>query len=299
MLLLIKDQLGSSWWNINEGVPSVCRVFLKKIFGPMGLVKHDDTMLSQVGSSDLILMGSSEKRTGSSVHRECSWEQTYTGSCPVDLPRAVHEVEYVFRDLFTSHGVKVRDVRAALVFAIEVLDGVEMEKYYLHVVVRGVPWIRHSEDIFNVSSSLHVQTFSAFSESALGESVRCGYTRLHTLYSTPMEGTGVWLVLLTRVSEDTVERKVLQCRDDVAGYRRGEYQCEGLVQRVVGKSRVRQKSGSKFHRRSATVTERFVGSGKRAWDSSEDEKTVKHRECFSDRVSRFKYMKLENGEDFF
>lgn len=75
-----------------------------------------------------------------SATRECSWEQTYTGTCSVGSTRRVNEVEFIVRDLFTCPSVRVRDVRAAVVFAIDIEDEIESEKYYLHLVVRGLPW---------------------------------------------------------------------------------------------------------------------------------------------------------------
>lgn len=241
-----------------------------------------------------------ESRSDSShVRPECLWEQTYTGSRPVGGSRAVHEVEYVVRDLFSSHGVKVRDIRAALVYAIDVFDGEEVEKYYLHVVVRGVPWVRHMEDILDGSSADHVLTFSSLQENAVGESLRFAYARLHTLYNSPMEGSGVRLVLYTRVSEDTVERKVLRSRDDVLGYCAGNYVCEGYLPQERGglKGNGSYPSGKsrRYGRRRATVSGALAGSSKRHRTPSDDEADGTPRMCFSDRVSRFKYLKLEDG----
>ncbi|KAK6810606.1 hypothetical protein RU639_013551 [Aspergillus parasiticus] len=81
---------------------------------------------------------------------EYSWEQTYTGRCSIGSTRPVHEVEYVLRDMFTSTAVRVRDVRATLVFSIEVSDDVAHEVYYLHLVARGVPHGRAIEDTLDV-----------------------------------------------------------------------------------------------------------------------------------------------------
>lgn len=233
-----------------------------------------------------------------SVISECSWEQTYTGTCAVGSASPVNEVEYVLRDLFTSSRVKVRDVRAAVVFAIDVFDGVEHEKYYLHVVARGVPWGARSEQALDGSSHLHEKTFSTFFESGFDGGVRSAYARLQLLYSQPPEGVGVRLMLLQRQVDDYVNRKIVRSvGEGVGGYREGQYTCTGFLRSVPCSSSV--------GRRRATVAglfSRSVGSSLVSrWESSEDEEGgssefIRHEggwrygKSFSERISRFRYV---------
>ncbi|KAB8205696.1 hypothetical protein BDV34DRAFT_195059 [Aspergillus parasiticus] len=165
---------------------------------------------------------------------EYSWEQTYTGRCSIGSTRPVHEVEYVLRDMFTSTAVRVRDVRATLVFSIEVFDDVAHEVYYLHLVARGVPHGRAIEDTLDgeqrldVSSPLHKRTFSNFFGSAFGEGVRLAYGRLESMYSQPMEGSGVCMLLFQRGADDCVRRIVMKDGCPPGGYREGRYRYLGV-----------------------------------------------------------------------
>ncbi|KAE8363247.1 hypothetical protein BDV27DRAFT_130228 [Aspergillus caelatus] len=165
---------------------------------------------------------------------EYTWEQTYTGRCSIGSTRAVNEVEYVLRDIFTRTAVRVRDVRAALVFAIEVFEDVAQEVYHLHLVARGVPHGRGIEDVLDgerrldVSSPLHKRTFSNFFRSAFGEAVRMAYARLELMYSQPMEGSGVCMLLFQRGADDYVRRRVMKDAAPPGGYREGRYKYLGV-----------------------------------------------------------------------
>lgn len=237
-----------------------------------------------------------------SATRECSWEQTYTGTCSVGSTRRVNEVEFIVRDLFTCPSVRVRDVRAAVVFAIDIEDEIESEKYYLHLVVRGLPWGGRNDDALDVSSDRHQRTFSNFYLSAFGAPLRSAYMRLQSLYASPVVGSGVSLLLFTRDKGGTVIRQVVQSAGDVAGYRPGQYICQG----VMGAS-LRQSSSmpAVFDvDEDDVVNSRVVKSRrsndfwkkKRGWVSSDDEereRSIWHgkRRCdsFSEYLSGYRY----------
>lgn len=232
---------------------------------------------------------------------DCSWEQTYTGSCSVGSERRVNEVELVVRDLFTTPSVRVRDVRAVLVFSIEIDDGVEYEKYYLHVVVRGLPWGGRNEDALDASSVLHPRTFSDFFVSAYGAPLRSAYLRLHSFYHKPIEGTGVFVVLFTRDKDGTVSRQVVQSGGHVPGFRQAEYLCQGSMPlSLVGSSSMPLLSHSETSPSvsglgmSARLNDSW--NRKRGWRSSDDEEQrrsvwrgPRRRGTFSDYLDRYRY----------
>lgn len=183
---------------------------------------------------------------------ECTWEQTYTGSCAVGESSLVNEVEFVVRDLFASPFVSVRDICAVHVFAVDVFDGEASEKYFVHVVVRGTPK-RSSrlEEALDVSSSLHVRSYSHVYLNGVDGAVRQAVVRLGRLFSSPVEGTGVSQVYFTRVESDEVKRHVQRCLPMVSGFRAGSYVCSGRVS--VSRSPVSQRRLRDCRRRRGSV----------------------------------------------
>jgi hypothetical protein len=169
-----------------------------------------------------------------STNRECLWDQTYTGTCGGGIGRPAHEVEYVVRDLFASPLVRIRDVRMVVVFALDVFEGFEQAKYYVHVVVRGRPWVRRSQSLLQHTSRYHELTFSEFYGDASAEQARDLYAQLRRYYDRPMEGTGVRYAMFTSKPDCTVGRVVLESRDGVAGFKAPQYVCSGNVRDEVG-----------------------------------------------------------------
>lgn len=186
---------------------------------------------------------------------ECTWEQTYTGSCPVGDSSLVNEVEFVIRDLFASRQVSVRDVCAVLVFAIDVFDGEALEKYFVHVVARGCP-VRKllCEEALDASSSLHMRSYSQMYESGVDGAVREAMARLGRLFSSPVEGTGVSQVYFSRGDEGEVKRRVQRSVQGVAGCRPSSYTCLGKV------SISREVDFSRRCKRSVGCAERVFGA---------------------------------------
>lgn len=229
--------------------------------------------------------------------RECSWVQTYTGSCSVGSNSRVNEVEFVVRDIFTNESVEVRDVRAVVQFSIDVFDGSVREKYYFHVVVRGVPYGPRMEDALDVTSFLHKKTYSDFIESGYNEGVRCAYKELHDLYAKPLEGSGVREVFFRRTSNGTVERKVVGAAGSPAGYREGKYVCEGVLRGGRGRE-VKERRGTKRKAWSSPSGRNELGELSLCSDD-EDVVFVGRRRCksFSESLSRYRYG--EDGEFYF